>query len=57
MKRIEILALLSLSLSSCSEYFDKQQSKNELKKKDCPLFESYRDSINKYTILSNELDY
>lgn len=33
MKRIEILALLSLSLSSCSEYFDKQQSKNELKKK------------------------
>lgn len=29
MKRIEILALLS----SCSEYFDKQQSKNELKKK------------------------
>lgn len=27
MKRIEILALLSLSLSSCSEYFDKQQSK------------------------------
>lgn len=31
MKRIEILALLSLSLSSCSEYFDKQQSKNELK--------------------------
>ena len=32
MKRIEILALLSLSLSSC-EYFDKQQSKNELKKK------------------------
>lgn len=32
MKRIEILALLSLSLSSCSEYFDKQQSKNELKK-------------------------
>ena len=33
MKRIAILALLSLSLSSCSEYFDKQQSKNELKKK------------------------
>lgn len=33
MKRIEILALLSLSLSSFSEYFDKQQSKNELKKK------------------------
>lgn len=25
--------------------------------KDCPLFESYRDSINKYTRLSNELDY
>lgn len=33
MKRIAILALLSLSLSSCSEYFDKQHSKNELKKK------------------------
>ena len=47
MKRIEILALLS-----CSEYFDKQQSKNELitMLKDCPLFESYRDSINKYTL-------
>lgn len=27
MKRIEILALLSLSLSSCSEYFDKQLKK------------------------------
>lgn len=25
----EILALLSLSLSSCSEYFDKQQSKRK----------------------------
>jgi hypothetical protein len=80
MKRIVTLALLSLSLSSCSEYFDKQHSKNELKKKYsfalnyyverlsetgnamakisyCPLFESYRDSINKYTRLSNELDY
>ena len=33
MKRIVTLALLSLSLSSCSEYFDKQHSKNELKKK------------------------
>lgn len=33
MKRIAILALLSLSLSSRSEYFDKQHSKNELKKK------------------------
>lgn len=30
MKRIEILALLSLSLSSCSEYFDKQQSKEKV---------------------------
>lgn len=29
MKRIAILALLSLSLSSCSEYFDKQQSKKK----------------------------
>nr|DAF50708.1 MAG TPA: Prokaryotic membrane lipoprotein lipid attachment site [Myoviridae sp. ct04y17] len=33
MKRIAILALLSLSLSSCSEYFDKQHNDNELKKK------------------------
>lgn len=82
MKRIEILALLSLSLSSCSEYFDKQHNDNELKKKysfalnyyverlsetgkemakisyyNCPLFESYRDSVNKYTRLLNELDY
>lgn len=82
MKRIAILALLSLSLSSCSEYFDKQHNKNELKKKysfalnyyverlsetgnemakisyyNCPLFESYRDSVNKYTRLLNELDY
>lgn len=82
MKRIAILALLSLSLSSCSEYFDKQHNQNELKKKysfalnyyverlsetgnamakisyyNCPLFESYRDSVNKYTRLLNELDY
>lgn len=82
MKQIAILALLSLSLSSCSEYFDKQHNDNELKKKysfalnyyverlsetenemakisyyNCPLFESYRDSVNKYTRLLNELDY
>ena len=82
MKRIVTLVLLSLSLSSCSEYFDKQHSMNELKKKysfalnyyverlsetgnamakisyyNCPLFESYRDSVNKYTRLLNELDY
>ena len=82
MKRIVTLVLLSLSLSSCSEYFDKQHSRNELKKKysfalnyyverlsetgnamakisyyNCPLFESYRDSVNKYTRLLNELDY
>ena len=82
MKQIAILALLSLSLSSCGEYFDKQHNDNELKKKysfalnyyverlsetgnemakisyyNCPLFESYRDSVNKYTRLLNELDY
>ena len=82
MKQIAILALLSLSLSSWSEYFDKQHNDNELKKKysfalnyyverlsetgnemakisyyNCPLFESYRDSVNKYTRLLNELDY
>ena len=82
MKQIAILALLSLSLSSCSEYFDKQHNDNELKKKysfalnyyverlsetgnemakisyyNCPLFESYRDSVNKYTRLLNERDY
>ena len=82
MKQIAILALLSLSLSSCSEYFDKQHNDNELKKKysfalnyyverlsetgnemakisyyNCTLFESYRDSVNKYTRLLNELDY
>lgn len=82
MKQIAILALLSLSLSSCSEYFDKQHNDNELKKKysfalnyyverlsetgnemakisyyNCPLFESYRDSVNKYTRPLNELDY
>ena len=82
MKQIAILALLSLSLSSCSEYFDKQHNDNELKKMysfalnyyverlsetgnemakisyyNCPLFESYRDSVNKYTRLLNELDY
>ena len=82
MKQIAILALLSLSLSSCSEYFDKQHNDNELKKKysfalnyyverlsetgnemakisyyNCPLFESYGDSVNKYTRLLNELDY
>ena len=82
MKRIAILALLSLSLSSCSECFDKQHNDNGLKEKysfalnyyvgrlsgtgnemakishyNCPLFESYRDSVNKYTRLLNELDY